>query len=341
MRAAIITRPGGPEVLEIQERPTPTPGHEQILVRVRASALNRADLLQRRGNYPAPPGAPADVPGIEFAGEVVASGTGASAWQRGDRVWGLVGGGAHAEYLATHERAVARIPERLSWTDAAAVPEAFITAHDALRQADARPGETVLIHAVGSGVGLAAVQVARAFGLRAFGTARTAEKLDRAREVAGLDAGLALPTDAVPDAVATGAAGVSSALVPFVREHTAGRGVDVALDLVGGPYLAATLGVMAPRGRVILVGTMAGARGEIDYRPLLRNRLTLRGTVLRARPLEERIAVTRHFAAEVAPFLEDGRVRPVVDSVFALSALASAHERLESNATFGKVVITL
>jgi putative PIG3 family NAD(P)H quinone oxidoreductase len=327
MLAAVITRPGGPEVLEIHERPVPVPGHDQILVRVRASALNRADLLQRRGAYPAPPGAPADVPGIEFAGEVAALGPGAREWREGDRVFGLVGGGAHAEYLVTHERAVARVPDTLAWDDAAAVPEAFITAHDALHQADARPGDIVLVHAVGSGVGLAAVQLARAFALHCLGTARTPDKLDRAHQY-GLDAGLALSGDLAP-------------LAGFVAEQTDGHGVDVALDLVGGPYLGATVDVMAPRGRVVLVGTMAGTRGELDYRRILGHRLTLRGTVLRARPIEERIVVTRRFGAEVGPLLARGVVRPVVDARFSLAELSRAHERLESNATFGKVVITI
>jgi len=296
-------------------------------VRVRASALNRADLLQRRGNYPAPAGAPVDIPGIEFAGEVAALGPGAREWREGDRVYGLVGGGAHAEYLVTHERAVARLPDGLAWEQAGAVPEAFITAHDALRQAEARSGETVLVHAVGSGVGLAAAQLARATGMRCLGTARTPEKLDRAAAY-GVDAGLALGTDLTP-------------LAAWVAEHTGGRGADVALELVGGPYLDATLGAMAPLGRVILVGTMGGARGELDQRRLLTKRLTLRGTVLRARPIEERIQVTRRFGAEVGPLLASGAVGPVVDSVFALGDLAKAHERLESNATFGKVVIAL
>jgi putative PIG3 family NAD(P)H quinone oxidoreductase len=327
MRAAVITTPGGPDVIQVQDRPTPVPGHEQILVRVHASALNRADLLQRRGAYPAPPGAPPDIPGIEFAGEVVALGPGARERREGDRVFGLVGGGAHAEYLVTHERAVARVPDALAWDEAGAVPEVFITAHDALRQAQARPGETVLVHAVGSGVGLAAAQLCRAWGLRTLGTARTADKLERARAY-GLDAGLALGDDLAP-------------LAGFVAEHTDGRGADVALDLVGGPYLGATVGVMAPLGRVVLVGTMAGARGELDYGRLLRHRLTLRGTVLRARPIEERIAVTRYFGAEVIPALAARVVRAVVDSRFSLDDLPRAHERLESNATFGKVVVTI
>lgn len=328
MRAAVITRPGGPEVLAIEERPTPVPGAEQILIRVRASALNRADLYQRRGSYPAPPGAPPDVAGIEFAGDVAALGPGVREWREGDRVWGLVGGGAHADYLVTHERAVARIPDGLAWADAGATPEAFITAHDALRQADARSGDVVLVHAVGSGVGLAAAQLCRALGMRCLGTARTADKLDRAGAL-GVDAGLAIAgADLAP-------------LAAFVAEASEGRGADVALDLVGGPYLAATIGAMAPLGRVVLVGTLAGARGELDFGRILRQRLTVRGTVLRARPIEERILVTRRFGAEVGPLLARGAVRPVVDSRFPLEQLAEAHARLESNDTFGKVVIEL
>jgi putative PIG3 family NAD(P)H quinone oxidoreductase len=331
MRAAIITRPGGPEVLEVRDVPTPEPGAEQLLVRVRASALNRADLLQRRGGYPAPPGVPGDVPGLEYAGEVAALGPGAREWRVGDRVFGLVGGGGHAEYVVVHERTAARVPDALTWADAAAVPEAFITAHDALvSQADARPGETALVHAAGSGVGLAAVQLARALGLRVLGTARTAEKLERARDY-GLDAGLAL-----------GGAGEALApLRPFAERETDGRGIDVALDLVGGPYVNATIAAMAPLGRLVLIGLVAGARGEVDYGAVLRRRLTLRGTVMRARPLEERIAVTRRFAAEVVPMLARGAVRAVIDSRFPLADLARAHARLEGNETFGKVVIEM
>src|SRR5205823_5237606 len=237
MRAAVITRPGGPNVLEIQERPTPTPGRSEVLVRVHASALNRADLLQRAGNYPAPPGVPADIPGMEFAGEVAALGPGASRWRPGDRVFGLTGGGGHAEYLVAHEGTLARIPKALSWIQAGAVPEVFITAHDAMvTQAGVRAGETVLVHAVGSGVGLAAIQLARAWNAIPFGTARTTDKLERAREY-GLARGVAVRTDLEP-------------MITAVAEWTDGRGVDVILDLVGGPYAEANVKAVAPRGRI-------------------------------------------------------------------------------------------
>src|SRR5213075_525407 len=183
MKAAVITRAGGPEVLEVLDVPRPLPRAGDILVQVRSSALNRADIMQRQGRYPAPPGAPANVPGLEFAGEVAALGPGVRRWKQGDRVFGLVGGGGHAEFLVTREDAVAAIPQRLSWEDAGAVPEAFITAHDALvTLAGMQRGEFVLVHAVGSGVGMAAVQLVKALGGVCFGTARHTDKIARAKE---------------------------------------------------------------------------------------------------------------------------------------------------------------
>ena len=327
MRAAVITKPGGPEVLEVRTIPRPAPGTGEVLVRVRASALNRADLLQREGRYPAPPGWPADIPGMEIAGEVAACGPGVSLWKEGDRVFGIVGGGGNADYITTHERTLAGIPANLSWTDAAAVPEAFITAHDALvTQAGVRPSERVLIHAVGSGVGLAAVQLARAAGALPLGDARTAEKLNRARAL-GLEEGIVVSS---PDDIPR-----------HVMSATGGAGVEIVLDLVGGPYVAASIAAAAPKGRIILIGTMGGRDASIPVGVVLGKRLTLRGTVLRARPLEEKIAATRAFAAQVVPLLLRDVVRPVVDKVFPLEEIAAAHRHLESNATFGKVVIEL
>jgi NADPH:quinone reductase len=325
VQAVVITAPGGPEVLDLRDVPRPEPGTEQVLVRVRGSALNRADLLQRRGRYPAPPGAPADIPGIEFAGEVAALGPGAAERRPGERVFGIVGGGAHAEYLVAHERAVAVVPEGLGWADAAAVPEAFITAHDALLQAEVRPGDRVLIHAVGSGVGLAAVQLVRALGAVPYGTSRRADKGERAR-AHGLEDGVAVGGDLAP-------------LGERARAWTGGAGVDVVLDLVGGAYTPASVELMARRGRLILIGTVGGTSAQMDLRRILGQRLTIRGTVLRSRPIEERIATTRRFAAEVLPWLARGVVRPTLDSRFPLGEIRAAHERLESNGTFGKVVL--
>jgi len=326
MRAAVITRPGGPDVLEIQERPIPTLGDRDVLVRVHASALNRADLLQREGHYPAPPGAPADIPGMEFAGEVAAVGAGVTNWREGDRVFGIVGGGGNGEYLVTDAATVARVPSALSWTDAAAIPEAFITAHDALvSQAAVRTGETVLIHAVGSGVGLASVQLARAWKATPFGTARTASKIERARAF-GLADGVVVGDDV-------------AVLVAAAERWTSGKGIDVTLDLVAGAYVAAEIQAAAKRGRIMLVGTVAGRSATIPIGMVLGKRLTMRGTVLRARSLEEKREVTAAFARDVVPLFDAGTLRPTVDRVFALSEIGAAHERLASNETFGKVVL--
>ena len=329
MQACWIRAPGDPDVLAVRRVPVPHPGPGEVLVMVRASALNRADLLQRQGKYPAPPGAPADIPGLEFAGEVVALGSETEHSLLGKRVFGLVAGGAHAEFLTTHAAALAEVPDNLTWEEAAAVPEAFITAHDALRQARCRPNEYTLIHAAGSGVGLAAIQLARVIGARPLGTSRSAEKLARAQEL-GLQAGFVLAsTDSHEN------------LEPWAKQHTHGHGVDVALDLVGGQVFAATLRCMALRGRVILIGTVAGRTSEIELGSLLSRRLSIVGTVLRSRSIAEKVAATRLFAAEVVPMLEQRRIRPVIDSVFPLSDIVEAHRRLESNATFGKVVISL
>jgi putative PIG3 family NAD(P)H quinone oxidoreductase len=328
MRAAVITRFGGPEVLEIQDRPAPEPKEGEILVRVRASALNRADLLQRQGNYPAPAGAPQDIPGLEFAGEVADAGAGVSEWRTGDRVFGLVAGGGNAEYVVTDARSVASIPPTLSWTDAAAIPEAFMTAHDALvTQAGVRPGERVLIHAVGSGVGLAASQLARACEAIPYGTARTAEKITRAREY-GLEDGIPVSDDV-------------EAFVAAVERWTSGKGMEITLDLVGGPYVAADIKAAALKGRIMLIGTIAGRSATIPVGAVLGKRLTVRGTVLRARTIEEKRAVTAAFARAVVPLLAAGTVQAVVDRVLPLDEIRAAHERLASNETFGKVVLRL
>lgn len=328
MKAAIITKPGGADVLEIQERPVPTPQSNEILVRVHASAINRADLHQREGNYPAPPGSPADVPGLEFAGEVADVGSDVRAWRKGDRVFGIVGGGANAEFLVTDAETVARIPSDLSWTDAAAIPEAFITAYDAMvTQAGVEAGEIVLIHAAGSGVGLAAIQIARAWKATPFGTARTAAKIDRAREF-GLANGVVLADD--PDAM----------LEP-IKQWTNGHGADVVLGLVGGPYLPSSIRAAASRGRIMLIGTVAGRSANVPIGMILGKRLTLRGTVLRARSLEEKRAVTAAFARDVVPLFASRVLRPVVDCVYPLDQIRVAHERVQSNETFGKVVLTV
>jgi NADPH2:quinone reductase len=329
MKAVVITRFGGPEVLEIQDVPAPQPGPGEVLVQVRSTALNRADLLQRSGGYAAPPGAPRNIPGLEFAGDVVELGQNAHRWQTGNRVMGIIGGGAHAEFVTTHQDAVAPLPPNLESSAGGAIPEVFITAHDALRQATFKAGENVLVHAVGSGVGLAATQLVRAFGGRAFGTSRTPDKIERAKAF-GLESGFVVPE---PNSL--------TELSAFAKNVTAGHGFDVALDLNGGPYFAASLEAMALRGRIILIGGVAGGKADVDLYQILRKRLHIAGTVLRARSLQEKIEITTAFAQEVVPLLEKGSVQPVIDSVFPLEKIQDAHRRLESNETFGKVVVTV
>lgn len=327
MRAIVITGKGGSEVLDIREVPTPEPRGDQVRVRVRACGLNRADLMQARGLYPAPPGSPPDIPGLEYAGEVDALGPDVvGPLKVGDRVFGIVGGGGQAEFVLTHERMAVPLPLDFDFEQAAAVPEAFITAHDALlTRGGLEPGGRVLIHAVGSGVGTAAVQVAHAMGCTVFGTSRTPAKLDRAREL-GLDHGI--------DTSAEDFAAI-------VRAHTGAVGVDVVIDFLGGPALAGNLAALTTRGRLVLVGLLGGHTAPLDLNVMLRKRLTIVGTTLRARPLEEKIAATRRFADQVVPWLARGLVRPVVDSAYPFEAVRDAQARMESNEVFGKVILRM
>jgi putative PIG3 family NAD(P)H quinone oxidoreductase len=330
MRAVVIIAHGGVEGLEVREvEKTAEPVADRVRVRVHAAGLNRADVLQRKGRYPAPPGAVQDIPGLEFAGEVEQVGSEVRAWKKGQRVFGITAGGAQAEYVSVPESMLVEVPDNLGWAAAAAVPEAFITAHDALfTQAHLEMGERLLVHAAGSGVGLAAIQLAHACGATVYGTSRTPDKLEKARPY-GLDGAIAVGDD---PAGAVGAA---------VREWTRGAGVNVILDLVGGPYLAANLEALAPRGRLMLVGTTAGASAPLDFGVVMRKRLRITGTVLRSRPVEEKARATRRFGAHVVPLLARAVVRPVIDKVYTMDEVREAHERLESNASFGKVVLMI
>jgi NADPH2:quinone reductase len=326
MRAAIYTGSGGPEVIQIQDVPPPEPGPEQALVRVHASALNRADVMQRQGNYPAPPGAPASIPGLEFAGVVEAVGDGVTGIAVGERVFGLTAGGGQAEYIVSHERLLVRVPDNLDFKEAGGVPEVFITAHDALfTQGGLAPGERVLIHAVGSGVGTAAVQLAHSAGCMVIGTARTADKLERSAAL-GLDVGIDTSQQDFAE---------------VVHDKARGQGVHVCIDFIGGPYLDNNLKALAVKGRLVLVSMLGGPQTQISLSAILSKRLRMVGTVLRARPLEEKATATRLFAERVVPLLASGRIRPIVDRVFPLDQLAHAHRYMQSNQNFGKIVISL
>ncbi len=324
MRAVIYAGAGGPEVITFGDVPKPEVKPEYIRVRVHAAGLNRADLLQRMGQYPAPHGWPADIPGMEYAGEVEAV-RGVTRWKVGDRVMGLVGGGAQAELVTVHQDVALPIPDGLSYAEAAAIPEAFLTAYDALViRGRVAPGERVLIHAVGSGVGTAAAQIARHLGATVLGTSRRADKLARA-VLYGLSHGIDTSRAQFREAV--------------------GEPVDLVLDVLGGPAFSDNLAVLAPRGRLVLLGFLAGSRTSTDLGPILRKRLEVIGTVMRTRTLEERIPLVREFTERVLPLFDrridhDAPLRPVLERVYPITQLAEAHTLLESNETFGKVVVT-
>jgi len=328
MRAVTFAGQGGPEIIEVRELPDPRPGRGEVLVRVRAAGLNRADLLQRRGLYPPPPGVREDVPGLELAGEVAAVGEGVVAVKVGDRVMAIAGGEAQAELALAHERMLVRVPDRLSLEEAGATMEAFVTSHDALLTLGGlRPGWPVLIHAVGSGVATAAVQLAKAAGATVLGTSRTADKLEKARAL-GLDHAILVTKDA-------------PRFADEVKRLTGGAGAAIVLDFVGGPYMAENLAALASGGRIVNIGTMGGPKAQLDLSVLMRKRGEVIGTVLRPRPLEEKIRATRLFAKDVLPLLALGTVRPIVDAVLPLERVREAHERLERNDSFGKLVLAL
>jgi NADPH2:quinone reductase len=324
MRAVVITRPGGPDVLDVQDVETPEPVGDYVRVRVRASGINRADLLQRAGGYPAPAGSPADIPGLEFAGEVDAVGPRATMWKTGQRVMGLAGGGAQAEYILAHEGMLVEIPANLDYVQAAAIPEVFMTAHDGLfTQGGLQMGERVLIHAAGSGVGTAAIQLAHAVGATTFGTSRTPGKLERAKPL-GLDYGLS-----------------DQNFASEMKRLTNGAGVHLVLDFIGAAYLEQNLDVLTTWGRLVFLATMGGVQGNTDLRLLMSKRLTMRGCTLRSRTLEEKMAVTRRFATSVLPLLASGKVKPIIEKVYPMAEIGKAHIAMSENKNFGKYVVSI
>jgi len=312
---------------QLCEKPSPGCGPRQVRVRVQAAGLNRADLLQMRGLYPAPPGAPTDILGLEYAGVVAETGTGVTRVQLGDRVMGIIGGGAFSEEVIVHEGEVLEIPAGLSFEEAAAIPEAFITAFDALTlQGRLQAGDTVLIHAVASGVGTAALQWISSQGGTVIGTSRTADKLARCASAFGLKHGILCPSE--------------PRFAEEVRRLTGGNGAELALDLVGGAYVAETLKAMRPLGRVVLVGLTAGSVAQVSLSTLLSRRLTLMGTVLRSRSLEEKVALADQFRRQVLPGFARKSLQPVVDRVFSMAHFSEAVRRLEANESFGKTILT-
>jgi putative PIG3 family NAD(P)H quinone oxidoreductase len=317
--------------IEVADRPVPEPGPGDVLVHVYGAGLNRADLVQLAGAYPAPPGVPPDIPGLEFAGVVEALGSGTHGVSIGDRVFGITGGGAQAEYLTVPAAHCAAVPDGLDLVAMSGVPEAFVTAHDAMvTQAALGAGEWMLVHAVGSGVGTAAVQLAKALGARVAGTARTQTKLDRCREL-GLDASF------TPRCRDDGSLDVD-ALAMEIIEATDG-GTHVTLDLVGGDYVQVDIAAAARRGRIVLISAMAGGITQLSVLAVMAKRLAIFGTVLRSRDHDEKAAAVDAFARDVVPLLAHGDVAPIIDRVVPLDDAHSAYELLASDATFGKVIL--
>jgi putative PIG3 family NAD(P)H quinone oxidoreductase len=323
MRAVVLHEHGGPEVLTLEDVPAPEIGPDEVLVEVRATALNRADLLQRMGLYPSPVWEEREIPGLELAGTVVEAGRRVTMWQPGDAVMGIVSGGAYAELVAVHERQLLAVPAAVGLDDAAAIPEVFLTAWDALVvQGGLTSGRWALVHAGASGVGTAAIQLAKAVGARVAVTC-SAGKVEACR---------ALGADAAIDYR-------GEDFVEQVRALTDGQGADVVLDVIGGDYVERNLQAVAVKGRIVQVGLMAGGAVTANVGLLLPKRLTWIGTVLRARPLEEKVALTRRFASEVLPLFAAGVLRPVIDSRYALDRIAEAHRAMETNANVGKILV--
>ena len=326
MKAIVIEKSDAGGSLVYRDVPDPIVGPDDLLVAVRACALNRADVLQRMGGYPQPGPRPEfEIPGLEYAGEVVEAGVRVEGFAPGDRVMGLVPGGGYAELVSVPQRLALKVPDSLSWQEAGATPEVYITAHDALLQCNLQAGERVLIHAVGSGVGVAGVQIAKAMGAsQVIGTAGSAEKLEQAAAL-GLDVGVNYREQDFAE---------------VVREATDGAGVDVVLDVIGADYWEQNLRALARQGRMVEVGLMSGAELQgASLGPLLMKRLQVRGTTLRARPLEQKAAATRAFEKSVLPHIASGRIKVVVDSVYPLREAAAAQAHMEENANFGKIVL--
>jgi putative PIG3 family NAD(P)H quinone oxidoreductase len=324
MRAVVLHSHGGPEVLTISEVADPVPGPDEVLVDVTATAVNRADVLQRMGLYPDPRRSSPEIPGLEFAGVVAAVGPRVTMWRAGDRVMGIEAGGGYAERIATHERQLLAVPDGIDLVDAAAIPEVFLTAWDALVvQGGLTSGRWALVHAGASGVGTASIQIARAIGARIAVTC-SAGKAEACR---ALGADLVFersPHDWLADATAA---------VP--------QGFDVVLDVIGGDEATRNLTAVASRGTIVQVGLMGSGRADVNIGLLLAKRAHWIGTTLRARPIEEKVAVTRRFAAEMLPRFADGSLRPVIDRVVPLTEIADAHRHMEANANTGKIVVRI
>jgi NADPH2:quinone reductase len=325
MTAIVIRSPGGPEMLVPEERPVPRPGEREVLVKVAAAGVNRPDVMQRKGLYPPPPGA-TDIPGLEVAGEVVARGPGVMRWKIGDKLMGLVVGGGYAQFCPVHESHALPIPGNLSAIEAAAIPETIFTVwHNVFERGGLKAGETLLVHGGSSGIGTAAIQLAKASGARVITTAGTPEKCRACRDL-GADVAVNYKDE---DFVAA------------TKAATDGRGADVILDMVGGDYIERNYEAAAVEGRVVQIAFQGSPKATVDFRRIMLKRLTHTGSTLRARSVEHKGAIAHAVEQHVLPLIAAGRVKPVIDSSFALAQAERAHARMESSVHIGKIVLTL
>jgi NADPH:quinone reductase len=325
MSAVEIAAPGGPEQLKLTRRPVPKPGSDDVLIRVAAAGVNRPDIMQRQGRYPAPAGA-SDLPGLEVAGNIAAVGSNVSSFKVGDKVTALLAGGGYAEYAVASAALCLSIPAGLSMVEAAAIPETFFTVWTNLfERGRCKAGDTVLIHGGTSGIGTTAIQLAVALGARVFATAGSPEKA-KACERLGAVRGIDYKTED---------------FVEVIREATEGRGVDIILDMVGGDYLARNLEIAAVEGRLCVISLLGGARAELNLGVMLTKRLTITASTLRARTVAQKAAVADAVHCHVWPLLIAGRVRPVIHKTFPLAAASSAHALMETSNHIGKIVLTV
>ena len=325
MRAVEISAPGAPEVLRPTQRPVPAPAAGEVLIEAAAAGVNRPDVLQRKGAYAPPPGAP-DLPGLEVAGRIVALGTGVADWTVGDEVCALVAGGGYAQYVAAPSVQCLPVPRGVSLVEAAGLPETLFTVWvNVFQRAGLKPGESLLVQGGSSGIGVTAIQLARALGHRVFATAGSTEKCRRC-EALGAEVAINYR---------------ERDFVEEVRKATQGRGVDVILDMVGGDYVPRELAALADDGRISLIAIMGGSKATLDVGEILRRRLTITGSTLRPRPVAFKGAVARELREKVWPLVEAGQIRPVIHRTFPLEQAAQAHALMESGTHVGKILLTM
>jgi NADPH2:quinone reductase len=324
MKAVVITRPGGPEVLQIEERPIPGYGPNEVLVKVQASGVNRPDVFQRKGNYPPPAGAPADIPGLEVAGVVTEVGEALSRWRVGDKVCALVSGGGYAEYCNVPEGQCLPIPGELSFVEAASLPETFFTVwSNVFDRGQLKAAETLLVHGGSSGIGVTAIQMANALGHKVYVTAGSDDKC-RFCEDLGAAKAINYKTENFADAI---------------KKLTDSKGVDVILDMIGGDYTPGNLQSLAEDGRLVLINTMKGKDVEIDLSIVMRKRLNITGSMLRPRETSFKTAIAQNLEKKVWPLIASGKIKPVINKVFPADEAADAHRLMESNEHIGKIVL--